>query len=127
MTNTATIAPAFTVTEDNGLRFIEGIPTARILHTAEDGAILEACFSSGVRAALLYPANMTEHFFDLSSREAGIVLQKLRTYGVRLALVCTPGSVTFSTRFPEMASEEARSGHFNIFASRAEAIAWLHN
>jgi len=88
--------------------------------------VLEACFSAGVSSALLYAPNLTLRFFDLSSGEAGAILQKLRTYRIWVAVVCPPGSVRFSTRFNEMTAEESGGEHFRLFESVPAARAWLH-
>jgi hypothetical protein len=56
----------------------------------------------------------------LSSGEAGEVLDKLRRFRVRLAVVCPPGSVGFSSRFREILSNDLR-----VFESREEATRWL--
>jgi hypothetical protein len=87
--------------------------------------VIEACLSDSATAALLYAANMTPAFFDLSSGEAGEILQKLRNYRIRLAIVCPPGSVRFSSRFGEMLADERRGTHFGIFETRHEASQWL--
>lgn len=51
-------------------------------------AISSPAFSKkGAGSALLYAPNLTAKF-DLSSREAGAILQKLRDYRIRLAVVC---------------------------------------
>jgi hypothetical protein len=115
-----------TVVEEGGLRVLEGSPDHAILGRAKDaGRLVEACFSARVRALLLYPANLPDAFFDLSSGDAGALLQKLRDYRIRLAVVCVPGSVRFSSRFGEMVAEENRGPHFRIFESRDEARSWL--
>lgn len=82
--------------------------------------ILEACFSARSDAALVYPENLTTGFFDLSSGEAGEVLDKLRRYRVRLAIVGAPGVVTVSSRFPEIFSDDLR-----MFETRDAARLWL--
>ncbi len=115
-----------TVAEEGGVQFVEGPPGRQLVRCVEDvGILLEACLSGGVDAALLYSENLTGKFFDLSSGEAGAILQKLRNYGIRLAVVCAPGSVRFSSRFGEMTSEEARGDQFQLFESRREAREWL--
>lgn len=105
---------------------MEGPPAGPLMRGVEDaGLVVEACFSGGAGRALLYAQNLTEAFFDLSSGEAGAILQKLRNYGIRLAVVLPAGSVRFSSRFLEMAEEEARAGHFQMFESRRAAREWL--
>jgi hypothetical protein len=59
-------------------------------------------------------------FFDLSSGEAGDVLEKLRRYQIRLAIVCAPGVTRFSSRFREILADDLR-----VFDTRDEARQWL--
>jgi hypothetical protein len=87
--------------------------------------VLEACFSDGVDAAILYAENLPGAFFDLSSGQAGAVLQKLRNYRVRLAVVCPPGSVQQSSRFGEMLAEERQGRDFGLFETRSAAWEWV--
>src|ERR1035441_643410 len=76
------------VAEEAGTRFMEGPPGQHIMRSIEDaGVVVEACFSNNVGAALLYAANLPEKFFDLSSGQAGAILQKLRNYRIRVAVV----------------------------------------
>lgn len=105
---------------------IEGRPGEPWLATEKDASlVIEACFSARTHDALLYPANLPPAFFDLSSRIAGEYLQKWRNYRIRVALVAPPGSVTFSSRFGEMAAEEATGSAFRMFDTRDAAVAWL--
>jgi hypothetical protein len=107
-------------------KIIEGPPGAQLLRSANDVVyILEACFENYTRSVLLYAENLTEHFFDLSSGEAGAILQNLRNYHVKLAVVAPEGGVRQSRMFPEMVLEESRSGYFKIFEDRDAAEAWL--
>jgi hypothetical protein len=114
------------VSEAAGVRFVEGPPDLPLMRSTEDATLLiEACFSHRVKAVLLHAPNLTEKFFDLSSGEAGAILQKLRNYRIRLAIVCAPGSVRFSSRFGEMVAEESRVGYFQVCESAPAAREWL--
>ena len=114
--------------DEGGVKVVEGVPREQWLTSAEEvGRVLEACFSTGASGALLYAENLSPAFFDLSSGEAGAVLQKLRNYRVRLAVVCSPGSVAFSSRFGEMVAEERRGDDFGLFDTRDAGRAWLAN
>jgi hypothetical protein len=104
---------------------VEGSPGGESSGDAAGTALLEACLSEGADRALLYAADVPELFFDLSSGVAGALLQRLRNYGIRLALVVRPGEVTPSSRFGEMVAEEARGHAFGVFASREAALTWL--
>jgi hypothetical protein len=112
---------ALAVRDESGVRIVEGTPGAALMRRPQDATlVLEACFSAPASGALLYPENLTPRFFDLGSGEAGDVLDKFRRYQVRLALVCPPGTVEFSSRFPEILSDDMR-----VFATAEEARRWL--
>jgi hypothetical protein len=108
------------------MKFTEWPVDAQPMRKPSDAArVIEACASHGVDCALLHAENLTENFFDLSSGEAGEILQKLRTYRIRIAVVYKPDHVRFSCRFGEMAQEEARVGYFRLFQSEQAARDWL--
>jgi len=111
----------FGVHEVSGVRIVEGTPGTPVMLRPQDATIvLEACFSAPAHGALLYPENLTPRFFDLGSGEAGDILDKFRRYQIRLALVCAPGTVQFSSRFREILSDDMR-----IFDAREDARRWL--
>ena len=112
---------SFALIVENGVRAVEGTRGHGVMERPQDATlVLEACFSANASAALLYPENLTARFFDLSSGEAGVILDKLRRYRVRLAIVCAPESVEFSSRFREILSDDLR-----VFDARDAALAWL--
>ena len=120
-----TRAPLIAV-DHAGVRFVEGPPGQPFMQSVDDvGLVLEACFSSQARSALLYAPNLTAKFFDLSSGEAGAILQKLRNYRIRLAIVHTADGPRLSSRFGEMAEEESRGNYFRLFESAEAARDWL--
>jgi len=111
----------FTVVDAGGVRVVEGVPGERFVRRPEDASrIVEACLSARAKSALLYADNLTPAFFDLSSAEAGLILDKLRSFRIRLAVVCAPGSVTFSSRFRELVADDLR-----VFDAPDAARAWL--
>jgi hypothetical protein len=112
---------AIGVHERSGVRIVEGTPGVSLMRRPQDATlVLEACFSAPTRVALLYPENLTPRFFDLSSGEAGEVLDKLRRFHIRLAIVCSTGSVQFSSRFREILSDDLQ-----IFETSEDAQLWL--
>jgi hypothetical protein len=109
------------VRDESGVPMVEGTPGATLMQRPQDATlVIEACYSAHTQAALLYPENLTPRFFDLSSGEAGEVLDKLRRSRVRLAIVCAPGTVQFSRRFREILGDDVR-----VFPTSDEARAWL--
>jgi hypothetical protein len=114
------------VVEEGGLKLVEGEPNQPFMTSVDDSSLLlEACFSNQTRATLLYSENLPNAFFDLSSGQAGAILQHLRNYGVRLAVVCVPGTVRFSSRFGEKVAEERQGPYFGLFETRSAALEWL--
>ena len=112
--------------EEDGVRVLEGQPEQPFLSSVKDmNRIIEACYPADTNLVLLYAPNLTSAFFDLSSGEAGEILQKVQTYHMRLAIVCPPDSVQYSSRFGEMLSETRQSRYFKVFETRREARAWL--
>lgn len=115
-----------TSVEAGGVTYLEGAPGEALLASARDiDRVLEECFAQSAEAVLLHAANVPPAFFDLSSGEAGAILQKLRNYRIRLALVCEPGAVTFSQRFQELVAETQRGRDFRVFQTRQAAAGWL--
>ncbi|WP_437964154.1 DUF4180 domain-containing protein [Sorangium sp. So ce260] len=115
-----------TLVDEGGVKFVEGLPDQALMSSARDvDRVIEACFSDRAPCALLYAANLPAAFFDLSSREAGEILQKLRNYWIRLAVVCPPEGPGFSSRFGEMMAEERRGVHFGVFETRHAAVEWI--
>ena len=109
-----------------GSTFLEGPPGQPYMRRADDvTTLIGECFSAHSRRALLYPDNLPPAFFDVSSQEAGIILQKLRNYAVRLAVVAERDSVPASSRFHELMAAEQRDGAFGLFETREAAVEWL--
>jgi hypothetical protein len=112
---------SLSLVDEDGVRAVEGTCGEALMRRPQDATlVLEACLSHGVRDALVYPENLTARFFDLSSGEAGDILEKLRRFQVRLAIVCAPGAVSFSSRFREILSDDLR-----VFDTREAARQWL--
>lgn len=115
----------FMVRGAHGQRFVEGTPGQALIVRVDDvSTLLEACFEHAADRVLLYPENLTEHFFDLHSGEAGAILQKLRNYRIRLAVVRTP-TLRLSQRFGELLADEQRGSYFRLFDRRSAAEEWL--
>jgi hypothetical protein len=72
----------------------------------------------------MYASNLPEAFFDLSSGQAGELLQKLQNYGMRVAIVDDAG-VPMSTRFGEMLAEARRLDILTVVGTRDDALVWI--
>jgi hypothetical protein len=113
------------IREIEGYRLLEGVPgQPAIQQVADLREVLELCFEHSAHSLLLYPENLTEQFFDLSSGEAGEILQKLRNYHIRLAVVRTP-ALQMSRRFVELMVDEDQGLDFRLFDQHELAQEWL--
>ena len=105
---------------------LEGELGSPLLMSPEDIVdLIGTCFENGATSLLLYTENLTEHFFDLSSGEAGTILQKLRQYHIKFAVVLSPHGPQPSTMFRELLKEEKKGPDFRVFSDRDTAEAWL--
>ena len=103
---------------------IEGPAGSPLLGAAKDfNDVVGECFGAGTQLILLYAENLPPQFFDVSSREAGELLQKLRNYQLRLAVVAD--AIAASSTFQALATAERRDNTFAVFAGREEALEWL--
>jgi PadR family transcriptional regulator AphA len=110
---------------DNGIA-LEGAPGIPLMRAAEEYTdVIGACFEQGARAVLLYAANLPDRFFDLSSGDAGTILQKFRQYRIRLAVIAAPDGPPQSRRFQELLADERQGNDFAVLPDRAAAVAWL--
>jgi hypothetical protein len=115
-----------TPVDEGGVTVVEGQPDVPFMAGVDAiDSVLEACLSTGARAALLYAENLPAPFFDLSSGQAGAILQKLRNYRVRLAVVSRLRRIDMSSRFGEMVAEERQGRYFGLFETRDAAREWL--
>jgi len=112
--------------EQNGKYWIEGSAGQTLLRDANDvSKLVEACFNYRTKRVLLYAENLTDSFFDLSSLEAGEILQKLRNYNIRLSVVLIPNAKELSSAFRDLMVEENRNSYFRLFENPQDAEAWL--
>lgn len=104
---------------------LEGPPGQPLIARAQDAArLVEACFEHGAHMLLLHAENLPDRFFDLSSGEAGEVLQKLRNYRIRLAVVRSDARPQ-SRLFGELLADEGRGSYFRLLDTPEAARAWL--
>jgi len=79
--------------------------------------------SSGVRRCVFTPDELSEDFFDLRTRIAGEVFQKLVNYNCQIAIV-VPRDHCYGDRVTELAREHASHPLIRFFETVEEALAW---
>jgi PadR family transcriptional regulator, regulatory protein AphA len=100
-------------------------PTAEEATHMSPSDIVASCYERDAVAVLLDDGAFPADFFDISSRVAGELTQKLMQYGIRLAAV-VPNPEAYSDAFRSFLSEANRSRHIRFAPSREKALAWLH-
>jgi hypothetical protein len=78
----------------------------------------------GADGLLLTEADLEPEFFDLRTKLAGELFQKLTNYGVRTALVI-PDPERHGSRFAELAHEHRRHNMIRLFTNVDDARSWL--
>jgi hypothetical protein len=69
----------------NGIEIAELVSVEKVISTPQD--FLDMAGNIPTRTIILRKELLAETFFDLSSRIAGEILQKVSNYGMRLAIV----------------------------------------
>lgn len=93
--------------------------------TAEQDAIdlISACGEFETDRLFLPFECLSDDFLDLSTRVAGLFLQKLTNYYIKTAAVIDPARL--SERYREFSYESAKGKMFRIFESNEDAVEWL--
>lgn len=90
----------------------------------DPAAVVVACIESGARSLLFDQGTLPPEFFDLSTGMAGALVQRLTTYGIRMAAV-VPNPSIHSRPFQDFAREASTGRQFRFFSDREQAVEWL--
>lgn len=85
--------------------------------------LISACMEHNTTLLLLPAACLPEEFLRLSTRVAGLVLQKLGNYNIKTVAVLDAANTSGHLR--EFLSETNQGRSFRAYASLADAEAWL--
>jgi hypothetical protein len=105
--------------------YLDGQAADFIIRNEQD--ILELivlCLENGASHVMLYEHNFSPEFFDLKTKLAGALFQKLANYRLRGAAIVSLDKIS-STRFKELIFESNRGNLFRFFEDKAAAEKWL--
>jgi PadR family transcriptional regulator, regulatory protein AphA len=109
----------------DGIVFCEMIAGDSIIRSDGDVTdLLAICFDANTNRFLIHADNLTNDFFDLKTKNAGLILQKFVNYNCRLALLI-PGEKLQHPRMKEFVLEANQGDSFHFFEERESALAWL--
>lgn len=98
--------------------------TPPIAEVGDALAIVAAAYEHDASGVLLDEACLPPAFFDLSTRFAGELVQKLLNYHLRVALVVRDPSARSAT-FQQFVAEARHGRQFRTFDDEAGAVRWL--
>ena len=104
-------------------KFIETDGETLLLSSVDDFLdILGKCY--GYNKLLIYQSNIDPIFFDLSSKLAGDILQKIVQYNIRTAFVVDLNTIK-SKYFSQLVNESNSYSEYRFFENREKAEEWL--
>jgi len=86
-------------------------------------SLISYCGEHQTHRVLLFAENLHKDFFNLSSGEAGRLLQRFAAYRFKVAAVLPPECI--KGQFSLFVLETNRGGHFRVFRCTDEAEQWL--
>lgn len=109
----------------NNRKFIEIVSDKIIVSQIQDGLdLIGECMGHDSEGIIINQKNVSDSFFDLSTRIAGEILQKFSTYNLRLAIVGNFFEYT-SKSLKDFIFESNKQGRINFVNSVEEAISKL--
>jgi hypothetical protein len=86
--------------------------------------LIAICAGQGTNRLILDSSVLPPTFFELQTRFAGELLQKLQNYRLRTAVIISP-EADYGERFNEYLREAKHARFCRFFTSPEEALAWL--
>ena len=109
----------------NGKCYVSCAEADPPVRTEQDAAdLVGGCWEHEASLLMLHAAALSDEFFDLKTRSAGLIVQKLVNYRIRTAIVIPPERVV-SERMKEWFAESGARSEFRAFPSAESAEAWL--
>ncbi|MEL1135444.1 DUF4180 domain-containing protein [Desulfitobacterium sp. THU1] len=115
----------YQVISRNDKKYLEIISNTTPLRSESDALELVAlCGENDTNLLMIHYAALSEDFFELKTKVAGDILQKLMNYRIK-AVAIIPSEIIQKGRFRELALEMNKGQHFRMVNSKDEAEAWL--
>ncbi|MFC4597872.1 DUF4180 domain-containing protein [Cohnella hongkongensis] len=106
-------------------KYVELLSASPPLSTESEALDLIAlCGEQETSLLMIRYAALSPDFFNLKTRIAGDIVQKLVNYGIK-TVVLVPQAIMEKGRFREMALETNKGRHFRMYEDQEEAEGWL--
>ncbi len=118
---------SFKIIQAHHTTYLECDPADRVIRNERDILdLVAACGENDAANFLIYESNLSPDFFDLKTRLAGELFQKMANYHLRGAGVISFAKIK-SERFKELIFEHNKGNLFRFFEDKAAAEEWLVN
>ncbi len=115
----------YKIVNKNDKSYIEYISSEVQISSEEDVLdIVGTCFGNSCNYVMLHGEVLSEDFFNLKTKVAGMMLQKFINYHIKVAAIL-PSDEKIKGRFGEMVSETNKGNDFRVFKNVEEAEKWL--
>lgn len=115
----------YRVVNKNNIKYIEFVSETWKLSSEQDVVdCISICMENDVYT-IIFPSNvLSEDFFNLKTRLAGMTLQKFINYHVKVATIIEDEE-RYNDRFKEMIMEANKGNNFRTFKNIADAESWI--
>ena len=115
----------YDVRQKNHQKYIECFSAEPPISSEQEALDLVAlCGENDTNLLMLHAAALSDDFFKLKTRLAGMILQKLVNYRVKTAIIL-PGDLKIVGKFKELMAESNKRNDYRVFNNTAEAENWL--
>ncbi|MCD4711820.1 MAG: DUF4180 domain-containing protein [Clostridiales bacterium] len=106
-------------------KYVELISTTVPISTENDVLdVIALCWEHETNLLMIHYNALADEFFDLKTKLAGNIIQKLINYGIKTVNVI-PKFALDNDRFREMVFETNKSNHLRMYESIEDAEKWL--
>nr|WP_242959587.1 DUF4180 domain-containing protein [Clostridium beijerinckii] len=115
----------YKVVNKNNVKYIEFASEVWKLSSEQDVVdCISICMENDVYTIMFHSNVLSEDFFNLKTRIAGMALQKFINYHVKVAVIIE-NEEKLNDRFKEMIMESNKGNNFRTFKDTAEAESWI--
>lgn len=117
----------YRVVNKNNNKYIEFSSDLKKLSSEQDVVdCISICMENDVYTIVLHSNVLSEDFFNLKTRLAGMALQKFINYHVKVAVIIEEVD-KLNERFKEMIMEANKGSHFRTFRNIEDAEIWIND
>jgi hypothetical protein len=115
----------YRVVNKNNVKYIEFASEAWKLSSEQDVVdCISICMEKDIYTIIFHLKVLSEDFFNLKTRLAGMALQKFINYHVKVAVIIEDEE-QYNDRFKEMIMEANKGNNFRTFKNIQEAEIWI--